>query len=164
MRFIQKQKIVCDYCSKEQFKDKTQDWEVIEIEGKEKDFCSKKCSSKYIKNLFIKKKNVNKESIKEFPKYPKEEKNMKKKIREEPDEDMEDDIEDDVEDDLESNAPAPKKKLLKKKNETDTWTVANMPTQHIPVAFNKETEETLDTMAALARILNNQEKIMEAIG
>ena len=80
---------------------------------------------------------------------------MKKKIKEV------EEIEEDV-DDMEEEAPAPRERVKKKKEEI--WTMANMPTQHVPVAYNKETEESLDTIGALVKILNEIEDLKKLIG
>jgi len=152
--------IVCDTCSKEQFEDKTEKWERIEIEGKLRDFCSKKCSSKFVKQIYMKKKDIS-----EFPKYSEEDtmkKGIKKKRKaeEETEEEPEEETEEEPEEEMEDEAPEPKKKLKKKDG---VWKVMDIPSQYQPAIVNQETEEILDINTAMARLLNEMEKIKKLI-
>ncbi len=56
------EKLQCEHCGKEEFEDKALSW--IRKLIPDKDFCSKKCSNKYIKNNY---------SEEEFPNYTQEE-------------------------------------------------------------------------------------------
>lgn len=164
---MQKQKIVCDNCSKEQFQDKTQKWESINMDGNVKDFCSKKCSSKFVKKLYGDRKKAKKI-------YLKEEKKMKKKLSKHVIEELdEQEIEDEDDEDIEEEDPiaAPistKKKIVKKKEEV-RWVIKEYPIEYKPAVIDTLTDEAyvcdnLSEAKWKLKMLQTVEELKEAIG
>lgn len=50
-----------------------------------------------------------------------------------------------------------------KKEQKDIWVVGEVATQTQPILLNTKTEEQLEVTSALAKILNNQEKLMKLL-
>ena len=54
-------------------------------------------------------------------------------------------------------------KPKKQRKEKEAWEVKQVPTQYGLAIVNEETEEILELNSALAKILNNQEKILKSL-
>ena len=81
----------------------------------------------------------------------------KKKVEEEVEEEVEDDSEE--EDDSQEESVKAKNPKIKK----GVWQVAEVPTQTAQVIVNKNTNEQLDVHTALAKVLNEVEKLNRAL-
>jgi len=57
--------------------------------------------------------------------------------------------------------PEPEPKVIQ---QTETWKVMSVPSAVEPAVVNEETEEVLNTLSALAKILNKLEHIEKALG